>query len=621
MSTGHVVVEGAICKCKFGFTPDSLVVQTQNKAFINDSAASKKLIGNTLDLGVPFQAKNFGQCKLKPTSGGYRPCVPAITQWTNFYDKVYLPNNGQILTEKSKATCATAGSPCVEFTWHGQTAGVASNAIEDADEEVQSQLNPLVNTKKMVESYDNNLDEGDAEPQKEKEKVISADSELYLRSSAGLKAPYLDSTETINFESSKPFIAGIKSIFGDDIKHPAIKEFMNDLEAGKIPLPEWKIERNLSDSEAGFHKEGKIHLNEKLILKAEKDPATNWLLFRVIIEEIGHYVDYLLRNQYDTIGGDAPGDEGTLFAADFIRYNELLSKDFEFATFHIKSEDGGVRKFVAKVNVNQPNSEQKAKELIFIEDNDDDHGLVTLNSGKKVRVEFFKIRGGGAIHEKITIRAAIAVGFRYDKRLREGCAWPDVPCKDVNSIETCYYKTWRKMHTKGTIAYASHYGDLQYWHSMAPTGNNTNKEVVDKIVEQAKKWFKRGIDTKIENEKDDGLFHIGKILHMVQDSYSLSHVQRNESNQIIQIQSYNDQDSHKHAIPDKDDKAKGVKDATKASIWILQHYKNSKSTKNEKEYLPKLEEILRQKIYPFQEGSGGKLAGGSLKTYEKKPEK
>lgn len=151
MSTGHIVVSGALCKCKYGTVPDTILVQSQSKQYINDGACSKKLIANTMDIGLPFQAKTFGQCKLQPSSTGYLPCVPAITQWADFYNKVELDNKGQILTEKSKATCAIAGAPCVEFTTHGQTAAVDAGNIEQTDEQVQSLLNPLLNLKKNVE--------------------------------------------------------------------------------------------------------------------------------------------------------------------------------------------------------------------------------------------------------------------------------------------------------------------------------------------------------------------------------------------------------------------------------------------------------------------------------------
>lgn len=151
MSTGHVLVDGAMCKCQFGDVPDILVVQSQQKEYINDGNGSKKLIANTIDVGTPFKAKTFGQCKLQPTPGGFKPCVPAITEWTAFYDKVQLSNQGQILTEKSMATCAISGSPCVSIEWHGQTAAAGSADVREEDEQAQSQLNPLVKAEAFVE--------------------------------------------------------------------------------------------------------------------------------------------------------------------------------------------------------------------------------------------------------------------------------------------------------------------------------------------------------------------------------------------------------------------------------------------------------------------------------------
>jgi hypothetical protein len=332
-----------------------------------------------------------------------------------------------------------------------------------------------------------------------------------------------------------------------------------------------------------------------------------------MIEEIGHYIDDILRTTYDNIGGDAKGDEGKMFAADFIKFNKLLSKDFEFAHFKIKTSTN-TRDFNAKVNFKEPNRESKSKDLLFVGHDDDDHGIVTLKNGKKVKVEFFKIRGGGAIHEAITKRAAKRAGVIYDRRLDEGSAWPDVPCQNENSIETCYYNTWNDEHTKGTLAFESHHGTKQYWHSMAPTGNNTNSQVVELIIAQAKKWFKKGVET----DGDDGLFHIGKILHMIQDSYSLSHVQRDKDNKVIQIQSYESQDADKHGDPDKEEDTKGVKDAENASVWILSLYKYWKKEKDIKLALLSLDNYLRSTIYPIASSRGNIIAGGSLDAYKKK---
>lgn len=648
MSTGHVVVDGAMCKCKFGTTPDTLVVLTQQKEYINDSGGSKKLIANTMDIGMPLKAKTFGQCKLQPSSSGYLPCVPAITQWQDFYDKVILSNQGQILTEKSKAMCAISGSPSVEFTWHGQTAAAGSSSVEQANEEVQSQLNPLVNVKKMVESLDNDLEvEEENWVRNEEERVVSVTTDLYINNTEDLKTPFLDSTETIDHDSSKPFISGLRGIFGKGVKHTAIKEFKDNLTKGAVPPPEWQIEKSLSSTQVAYYKDKTIHLNEKWVLKAEKDTAANWILFRAMIEETGHYVEDLIRNEYDSLGGDAKGDEGTLFAADFIRYNKLLNKDFEYASFNIKGPDGSIREFKASVKKAYPSREEKAKDLLFIEDDNDDHGTVTLKSGEKIVVEFFKIRGQGAVHENITKQAAKKAGLKYDYRLDEGCAWPDVPCGDENSVETCYYATWRDEHKEGTMAYRSHHGDLQFWHSMAPAGDFTNQEVVDKIVDQAIKWYKKAISVKKANtdakEKNyHGLFHMGKILHMVQDSFSDAHIIRDNLGRIKNIQSYNNQDAHKHGQSDAIDpkdwtwaqkygpkkdgvsiydanddqvvKIKGAKDAINASYNILVYFKNNATEQT-------LENYLRMNIYKFAKDEKGKSfgtykAGSVEKHYE-----
>ncbi len=569
MSKGHVVVNGALCKCKYGNVPDTLVVQSQQKAYINDSSGGNKLVANTMDLGMPLQAKTFGHCKLQPSSSGFLPCVPAVTGWTDPYNKVELSNSGQILTEKSKATCAIAGAPCIEFTWHGQTGAPAGAAVEDANAAVHSHLNPLVNVKQMVESQDNDLEaEVEDWERNEPERVVAVDCDLYLKESEGLKTPYLDSTEKLNFESSTPFITGLKAILGDDIKHVVLKEFMGHLIKGAVPSPKWEIDKTLSPDKGGYYNKGKIYLNEKLILKAEKDLHASWLLFRVMIEETGHYIDDLLRNDYDNIGGDAKGDEGSLFAVDFVIYNELLFNDFEYARFNIKGKDGQIRTFKAKVSATTPDKREKASQLVYTETKADDHGEAILKNGKKVNVEFFKIRGHGAVHEMITKKAAQLAGVKYDMLLAEGCAWPDAPHEaNQNAVTTDYYRMlWILAFgdsTKKSLIHRSHNGDLQYWHSMAPAGDYTNQEVVDMIVTQAKAWYKRalvvkewarrrdeGQNPRFIKENYDGLFSMGKILHMVQDSYSASHVFRNSKKEIIQIQSYTEQDSHAHGEAD-----------------------------------------------------------------------
>jgi len=119
-----------------------------------------------------------------------------------------------------------------------------------------------------------------------------------------------------------------------------------------------------------------------------------------------------------------------------------------------------------------------------------------------------------------------------------------------------------------------------------------------------------------------GLFHIGKILHMIQDSYSPSHVDREDSTgDILQIQSYTEQDEHKHGEPDKADPHGGsnpIKRAIEASASVLVLFGNGKSS-------DELEKYLRSTVYKFGKNKKGvdvtnKKAGGSLKEFMPDPE-
>lgn len=148
MSEKHLVCQGATCMCQFGTTPDKIKITTQNMYFINDGSGTQKLIATDKDLGQPFEAKSFGSCKKMNNN----PCKPSITKWSGFYEKVVLNEGGaHVLLEDSKATCAVAGTECVKITLHGQTAAMSSGNTKKSNEDVQSQLNPLLNVKKVDE--------------------------------------------------------------------------------------------------------------------------------------------------------------------------------------------------------------------------------------------------------------------------------------------------------------------------------------------------------------------------------------------------------------------------------------------------------------------------------------
>jgi hypothetical protein len=153
MAEEHIVVAGATCKCKFSLEPkvDKLKVLSHKKEFANDKDGSKKLIATTKEIGQTLEKNTFGKCKLQPTGNNFLPCMAVITQWSNFYKSVTLSNEGQILTEKSKATCPIGGPDCISIDKHGQkTEGSAQNS-KNANQDVHSQLNPMVDIKKSLE--------------------------------------------------------------------------------------------------------------------------------------------------------------------------------------------------------------------------------------------------------------------------------------------------------------------------------------------------------------------------------------------------------------------------------------------------------------------------------------
>ncbi|WP_282133530.1 DUF4280 domain-containing protein [Cellulophaga baltica] len=156
-SEKFLVCTGAMCQCKQGFTPDSLNVLSQNKYYINDQGGSTKLIGNTMDLGLPFKAGTFGMCKLQPNGSSYNPCIPSITGWDGAYEKAVLGNGGQILTEESKGICAIAGSPVIEFITNGQMGAPQASNFEDTSDEIHQQLNPMVQMEEILKNdlFDN----------------------------------------------------------------------------------------------------------------------------------------------------------------------------------------------------------------------------------------------------------------------------------------------------------------------------------------------------------------------------------------------------------------------------------------------------------------------------------
>ncbi|MDR6733551.1 MULTISPECIES: DUF4280 domain-containing protein [unclassified Sphingobacterium] len=139
MAEKHVVVQGAECMCKFGTSPDKLKVLKNSKEFVNDKNATKKSIASTVDLGATFEKNMFGSC----SKLNNKPCNAVVSEWSNYYQDIILKNGGKILLEDSKGTCPIGGKDCISIVQHGQKAEPSDENKKNADENVQSQLNPM----------------------------------------------------------------------------------------------------------------------------------------------------------------------------------------------------------------------------------------------------------------------------------------------------------------------------------------------------------------------------------------------------------------------------------------------------------------------------------------------
>lgn len=142
-----MVVQGAVCKCSLSVEPktDILKVKTQSKHYANDKDSTKKLLATTKDIGKTLEKNTFGKCKKQPSGNDYLPCQVQITKWSKFYKKVTLSNEGKILLEDSKATCAMGVPDCIEITNHGQVAEPSEQNFKKANPDVQNKINPLLN--------------------------------------------------------------------------------------------------------------------------------------------------------------------------------------------------------------------------------------------------------------------------------------------------------------------------------------------------------------------------------------------------------------------------------------------------------------------------------------------
>lgn len=128
--------------------------------------------------------------------------------------------------------------------------------------------------------------------------------------------------------SEVTFISMMVPMFGTDIPKDAYQTLYYNCKNKSLLAPEYVIsDEGLDNHWAGFNKITKtITFSPTFIDKIAKAKVNNSqaaiaILFTILLEEFGHYLDDLLRNVYSTTGGDALYDEGAIFAYSLVHFD------------------------------------------------------------------------------------------------------------------------------------------------------------------------------------------------------------------------------------------------------------------------------------------------------------
>ena len=148
----HFVIQKGMCQCNQGFKFPKFKVTSHQKHYWNDADGQADYLAVTEDdLTLDPPAMPFGNCKLKPTSGGYLPCAYAPAgKWTKTYDKVKVMGKS-CLTEISELMCATGGK--ITILKHGQTAEISKQNVKNANPNEMHIYNPIVNFEEFQDQF------------------------------------------------------------------------------------------------------------------------------------------------------------------------------------------------------------------------------------------------------------------------------------------------------------------------------------------------------------------------------------------------------------------------------------------------------------------------------------
>ncbi len=154
----YFVIQKGMCQCNQGFKFPKFKVTSHQKHYWNDAEGQDDYLAVTEDdLTFNPPAMPFGQCKLKPSSGGYLPCSYApVGKWQKPYEKVKVMGHS-CLTEVSELMCAVGGK--ITIMKHGQQSEAGKSSVKKADSKEQQIYNPVVDYEEFQEEVNEDYSE------------------------------------------------------------------------------------------------------------------------------------------------------------------------------------------------------------------------------------------------------------------------------------------------------------------------------------------------------------------------------------------------------------------------------------------------------------------------------
>lgn len=140
----YFVIQKGTVQCNQGFKFPKFKVTSHQKHYWNNKEGEADYLAVTEDdVQLDPPAQPFGQCKLKPTSGGYLPCAYAAAgKWQKPYEKVKVMGKS-CLTEISELMCTTGGK--ITILKHGQQSEAGKSNVTSAKSQEQQVYNPVIN--------------------------------------------------------------------------------------------------------------------------------------------------------------------------------------------------------------------------------------------------------------------------------------------------------------------------------------------------------------------------------------------------------------------------------------------------------------------------------------------